>query len=128
MEYDLYEAGRRQLVVIQSPTLEDVVVALEALDQQSRTALNLIDGTGAYISVAGGHGDYHVCIGAFDHDDVVILQSPTPAAAGTVDIAHDGDDHRYAANDVVDGAAALAALTEFHRTGRPDLNLTWRAG
>ncbi|MEV0720746.1 Imm1 family immunity protein [Asanoa sp. NPDC050611] len=127
MEYDLYDAGRRQLVVIQSPTIEDVVVALDALDQQRHTGLNLIDGTGAYISVVGGSGRYHVYVGAFDHDDRVILQTAT-AGPAEVDIFHDGEDYQYAANDVVDRDAALAALTEFHRSGRPDLGLTWRAG
>ncbi|WP_203713240.1 Imm1 family immunity protein [Asanoa siamensis] len=121
MEYDVNEAGQRQLIVVQSPTLDDVVSALDALDRASRTTLTLIDGSGAYLSVGGGDGLYHVYLGAFDHDDRVILQS-----AGTGELEHDG--HRYSAPDVVDRDTARAALSEFHRTGRPDLGLAWRAG
>jgi hypothetical protein len=130
MEYDIREAGKQQLVVVQSPVLEDVVAALAALDQQSRTALTLIDGTGEYISVGGGRGQYHVYVGAFDHDDRVILQPPTPHsadAAGPVELVNDGSVHRYPARDVVDRDTATAALTEFHRSGRPHLDLNWRS-
>jgi hypothetical protein len=129
LEYDVHEPAGRQLIVVQSPTLDDVVGALEGLDQQSRTSMTLIDGTGAYISVGGGGGRYHVYVGAFDHDDRVILQSPPtdrPGAPDPVDIVNDGHTNRYASHDVVDRETARAALTEFHHSGRPHLGLTWR--
>lgn len=129
MEYHVYEAGRHQLVVVQSPTLDDVVEALEALDQRSRTTMTFIHGTGAYISVDGGGGHYHVYLGSFDHEDRIILQSPSsggPMAPDLVDIVNDGHTNRYAAQDVVDLETARAALSEFHASGRPHLGLTWR--
>jgi len=130
MEYDvLHEAGGRQLIVVQSPTLDDVMGALEALDQESRTALTLIDGAGAYISVSGGRGRFHVYIGAFDHEDRVILQSPAssePEAPAPVAIVSDGQATSHAPHEVVDHDTAREALTEFHRTGRPHLGLTWQ--
>jgi hypothetical protein len=130
MEYDVLSAGKKQLVVVQSPTLDDVINVLESLDQQSHTAMTLIDDSGAYISVGGGSGQYHVYVGALDHDDRVILQSPEPEpdAPGQVRLVNDGRTERYPAHDVVDRDAVRAALTEFHRGGRPSLGLSWRAG
>ncbi|MEV4539758.1 Imm1 family immunity protein [Asanoa sp. NPDC049518] len=127
LEYDVDGAGGRQLVVVQSPTLDDVVSALDALDQRSRTAMTLIDGTGAFISVGGGIGRYHVYIAAFDHDDRAVLQAPDVSDT-PVEIVNDGQAHRYAQSDIVDRTLALAALKEFCHSGRPDLSLTWRTG
>lgn len=129
LEYDVHEADRHQLIVVQSPTLNDIVKTLEALDQHSRTTMTLIDGTGAYIRVGGGRGRYHVHVGSFDHEDRVILQSPTssrPQAPELVDIVNEGHTNRYATHDVVDQETARAALAEFHHSGRPHLGLTWR--
>ena len=130
MEYDVREPGRTQSVVVVSPTTDDVAAALRSLDQSRRTDVTLEDATGAYITVGGGLGAYHVYIGAVDHEDRVILQrtGPTGDADGPTALVMDGHRQHYAAQDVVDQDTALTALAEFMESGRPHPDLPWRAG
>jgi hypothetical protein len=128
MEYDEREPGPTQSVVVVSPTTDDVAAALRSLDQSRRTEVTLEDATGAYITVGGGLGVYHVYIGAVDHEDRVILQRPGPPGDGPTALVMDGQRQHYAAQDVVDQDTALAALAEFMESGRPHPDLSWRAG
>jgi hypothetical protein len=89
--------------------------------------MTLIDGSGAYITVGGGRGRYHVFIGAFGHDDRIVLQAINTDEAYE-DLVVDGRLQRYAARDIVGLDAAAEAVLEFARSGRPHPELTWRAG
>lgn len=130
LDYDVREDGHSQSVVVAVPTWADIITALRSLDQDRHTEMTVCDDSGAYVTVGGGRGDYHVYIGAVDHEDRVILQRPAGAEAGTkpIDLMMDGRLHRLAAHDVVDLDTALRVVEEFMRVGRPDADLLWRTG
>ncbi len=130
LEYDVCERGPAQSVVVTSPTLRDVVAALSSLDQSRHTEMTVTDDSGAYVTVGGGRGSYHVYIGAVDHEDCVILQRPVGhgAAVDTVELVMDGRMRRYAGHDVVDLQTALIVVEEFMNRGRPHPGLLWRTG
>ena len=109
-----------------APSLDDVAEALASLDQSRHTELTVIDSSGSYIAVGGGRGHYHVYLGAYDHDDRIILQNPDAADGDEIDLVVYGRSARYAARDVVDLDAAADAVREFLRSGRPHPDLTWR--
>lgn len=111
--------------IVAAPGLDDVTAALGSLDQRRHTELTLLDGSGAYLTVGGGRGRYHVYMGSYDHDDRIVAQD-VAAGAGPVDLVVDGRSGRYPAHDVVDLATALLAAEEFLRSGRPHTGVTWR--
>ena len=127
LELDQREADGVEHAILAAPSLDDVAEALGSLDQDRHTELTLVDGGGAYLTVGGGRGRYHVYVGAYDHDDCVILQSPD-AGDGHEDLVVDGRLTRYAAHDVVDLDIAAEAVLEFFRSARPHPDLTWRSG
>ena len=125
LEIDVRQGDRTEISVVGSPSFDDVAEALASLDQSKHTELTVIDGSGAYIAVGGGRGHYHVYMGAYDHDDRIVLQN-RGAADGEIDLVVYGRSGRYAARDVVDLNAAADAVREFLRSGRPHPDHTWR--
>ena len=65
-------------------------------------------------------------MGAYDHEDRIVLQNPGAADGDEIDLVVCGHHGRYAARDVVDLNAAAEALREFLRSGRPHPDHTWR--
>ena len=127
LEADIRDGDRADLSIIAAPSLDDIAEALGVLDQRTRTEMTLDDGSGAYITVGGGRGRYHVFIGAFDHDEGIVLQAIN-ADEAYEDVVVDGRSQRYAARDIVDLDAAAEAVLEFARSGRPHPDLRWRTG
>jgi hypothetical protein len=125
LELDERENGQSVTRVVAAPSLDDVVEALESLDQERHTELTVVDGSGAYITVGGGRGRYHVYMSAYDHDDRIVAQDPAAADRGETQLIVDGRATRYRARDVVDFEAATLAIREFLRSGRPHSGLTW---
>ena len=116
-----------EMTIVAAPGLHDVEAALGSLDQRRHTELTLVDGAGAYLTVGGGGGRYHVWVGAYDHDDRIVLQNPD-AGGPDEHLVIDGRTERYPARDVVGPDLAAAAAREFLRSGRPDPALRWRTG
>lgn len=127
LEADVRDGDLADLSIIATPSLDDIAEALGVLDQRTRTEMTLIDGSGAYITVGGGRGRYHVFIGAFDHDGRIVLQAINTDEAYEDLVVH-GRPQRYAARDIVGLDAAAEAVLEFTRSGRPHPDLAWRAG
>jgi hypothetical protein len=125
LEFDERESEQSVTRVVASPSLNDVVEALESLDQEHHTELTVVDGSGAYITVGGGRGRYHVYMSAYDHDDRIVAQDPAAADSGEMELVVDGRATRYRARDVVGFEAASLAVREFLRSGRPHSGLTW---
>jgi hypothetical protein len=128
LEVDDRAGDRVEMSIVAAPGAHDVEDALGSLDQRRHTELTLVDGAGAYLTVGGGNGRYHVYVGAYDHDDRIVLQDPDAAGGPDEEIVVDGRPGRYAARDVVGVDLAGAAARGFLRTGRPDPALTWRTG
>ena len=128
LEFDVREAGGGRSVAIAFPTIDHVMAALRDLDQERHTEVTVGDDTGAYVTVGGGCGFYHVYMGADDHDDRVVLQRPVSTGSGSepADVVMDGRLQRFAARDIVDLDSAVEVVAEFIRTGRPSLDLPWR--
>jgi len=126
LEIDVREGDRTEISVVAAPSLDDIAEALASLDQSRHTELTVIDGSGSYIAVGGGRGHYHVYMGAYDHDDRIVLQNRGAADGGEIDLVVYGRSSRYAARDVVDLNAAADAVREFLRSGRPHPGHTWR--
>ena len=116
-----------EMTILAAPGAHDVEAALGSLDQRRHTELTLVDGAGAYLTVGGGNGRYHVWVSAHDHDDRVVLQDPD-AGGPDEQLVIDGRTERHPARDVVGRGLATAAAREFLRSGRPDPELTWRTG
>jgi hypothetical protein len=127
LEADIRDGDRADLSIIAAPSLDDIAEALGTLDQRTRTEMTLIDGSGAYVTVGGGRGRYHVFISAFDHDDRIVLQAHDAGERDEVLIV-DGRPQPYAAREVVGLDAAAEAVLEFARSGRPHPDQTWRSG
>jgi hypothetical protein len=126
LEVDVRDGDRAEVSIVAAPSLDDVAEALASLDQSRHTELTVIDSSGSYIAVGGGRGHYHVYLGAYDHDDRIILQNPDAADGDEIDLVVYGRPGRYAARDVVDLDAAADAVREFLRSGRPHPDLAWR--
>jgi hypothetical protein len=86
LEFDERESEQSVTRVVASPSLNDVVEALESLDQEHHTELTVVDGSGAYITVGGGRGRYHVYMSAYDHDDRIVAQDPAAADSGETEL------------------------------------------
>jgi hypothetical protein len=117
-----------ETTIFAAPGAHDVEAALGSLDQRRHTELTLVDGAGAYLTVGGGDGRYHVWVGAYDHDDRVVLQDPDADDGPDEELTVDGRPGRYARSDVVGPDLASKAAREFLRSGRPDPALRWRTG
>ena len=126
LEIDVRDGDRAEVSIVAAPSLDDVAEALASLDQSRHTELTVIDSSGSYIAVGGGRGHYLVYMGAYDHDDRIVLQNPGAADDDEIDLVVYGRPGRYAARDVVDLDAAADAVREFLRSGRPHPDLTWR--
>ena len=126
LEIDVRDGDRAEISIVAAPSLDDVAEALASLDQSKHTELTVIDGSGSYIAVGGGRGHYHVYMGAYDHDDRIVLQNPGAADGGEIELVVYGRSGRYAARDVVNLDAAAEAVREFLRSGRPHAGFTWR--
>jgi hypothetical protein len=125
LEVDVREGDRAEASIVAAPSIDDVVAALGSLDQGRHTEMTVVDGSGAYITVGGGSGRYHVYMGAYDHEDRIVLQN-TAGDDAEEELVVDGRPTRYAAREVVDLDAATLAVREFLRSGRPHPDLTWR--
>ena len=120
-------AGRAEAVITAEPSDGEIAHGLAALDQDRHTELALIDDGGDYLIVAGGRGRYHLYLGAIEHDDRTVLQSPE-GGDGTLELFVSGRRSTFPTCEVVGLGLAAVAIREFLHSGRPHPQLTWRTG
>jgi hypothetical protein len=127
LEVDRRDGDDAAVSMVAAPGLDDVLAAIASLDQRRHTEMTVVDGSGAYLTVGGGRGRYHVYMGAYDHDDRIVLQNAEAVDGAYEELVVDGRLTRYAAGDVVDLDTVTTAVLEFHRSGRPHSDLRWRS-
>jgi hypothetical protein len=126
MELEVRREGGADTAVFDEPADNEVLRAVEALDQRRHTELTLIGEDGSYLAVGGGAGHYHVWMGSFEHDDRIVLQN-AEAPFGEERLVVGGHSAVYPAGDVVDLATAADAVREFLFTGLPHPDHAWRS-
>lgn len=106
------------------PTILDINRVVEALDAQIRTQVLLFSSADAYLSIAGGAGQY-VSYAATSDGLLWNLLSSNDDDKSTILLTTGGQKGDFAARQVVDKGRALQAARTYYLTGQLDPQLRW---
>ena len=110
-------------LVIQHPTEDDFIRALDALDGVERTLLCLEASNGRQLTIGGGDGNYVVYAAFSEHEFWNLLSNVSENQ--TIMVVAGGQKGDFAARQVVDRASAQIAGIAFMRQGELDQSLRW---
>ena len=110
----------------ESPTLNDVALAVQALDGKTQTLVTLEVDDDRHMAVGGGGGGYIVYMTVDNRrfKNLVIAEKRGPK----VSLTCGGQQGEFAAKQCVDLRTAQAAAKAFAQNGQPDPTLSWEDG
>jgi hypothetical protein len=109
---------------IETPSLADIDLVIDALDAKVRTFISLYGQDGTFLAIGGGSGQY-VVYASICNEQLWNLLSDKDVGKDIILLNAGGQEGDFPARQVVNKLQALQAAHTFALTGQLDSNLLW---